>query len=238
MLSRPKDFFTRFAVFTLAFVSFACLLGTMYGLWPMRAFACWIFPPTLAALAVFVGHGRDPARFWIVEGALGGLVAAVAYDLFRLPFVLRGAPLFRPMTRFGELLIGATEPRWLVETTGWLYHFSNGAALGIMFLALLPWIFKRRAPTAIETRFKSNLSSTLLGQLKRVAGHPAFWLAILWALLVELILLVTRYAEFLGLARNARFLTLTLCAHIVFGLTLGAWLALRLVKTEEHSTAN
>src|SRR5258707_14764392 len=81
-------------------------------------------------------RGQLPAR-WIVQGAIGGLVAAAAYDLFRLPFVLHGAPLFKVFPRFGELLLGNTELRWLVQLLGWSYHFSNGAALGIMILSLV-----------------------------------------------------------------------------------------------------
>ena len=69
-------------------------------------------------------------------------MAAVACDLYRLPFVLNGAPLFKVFPRFGELLLGHTEPRWLVQAVGWAYHFSNGAALGIMFLALVSF-FRR-----------------------------------------------------------------------------------------------
>jgi hypothetical protein len=37
--------FTRFVVFALASLSFACLLGEMYGLWPMRWFGCLVLPP-------------------------------------------------------------------------------------------------------------------------------------------------------------------------------------------------
>ena len=40
-------------------------------------------------------------------------MAAAAYDLYRLPFVLNGAPLFTVFPRFGELLLGADQPRWL-----------------------------------------------------------------------------------------------------------------------------
>src|SRR6185503_19219562 len=139
---------TRAVVFALAFLSFACLLGQFYGFWTMRFFGCAVLPPA-TALLVYVGyrHRRDvrdlgSPYIWIVHGALAGIVAAVAYDLYRLPFVLNGAPLFKVFPRFGELLLGATEPRWAVHTLGWTYHFSNGAALGIMFLALVSFFRK------------------------------------------------------------------------------------------------
>src|SRR4051812_23879648 len=110
----------RALVFLLAFLSFACLLGEFAGLWTMRWFGCWVLPPAAALLAVIARLHRGEDRglrspfTWVVQGAIGGLVAAVAYDLYRLPFVLNGAPLFNVFPRFGELLLGSSEPRWLV----------------------------------------------------------------------------------------------------------------------------
>src|SRR5436190_24049394 len=99
------------------------------------------------------------------------MIAAFAYDLYSLPFVLLGAPLFKVFPRFGELLLGNTEPRWLVQLLGWSYHFSNGAALGIMFLTLVT----------------------------RPTRAVLFWGAVAWALFVEISLLLTSYAGFFGL---------------------------------------
>jgi hypothetical protein len=132
---------------------------------------------------------------WVVEGAVGGVVAAIAYDLYRLIFVLQGAPLFKVFPRFGELLLGAEEPRWLVHLLGWSYHFSNGAALGIMFLALVP-----------------KASRALL-----------FWGAVAWAMFIEAALLLTPYPTFFGLPFDGNFLFLTASAHLIFGLALGLW---------------
>src|SRR6266566_3854762 len=108
-------------------------------------------------------------------------------------------PLFKVFPRFGELLLGGTEPRWLVEALGWRYHFSNGAALGIMFLAALA------RPTPARLLFG----------------------AVTWALVVELLLLLTPYPSFFGIPFNLRFIALTLSAHLVFGLALGLWLRRR-----------
>lgn len=190
----------RGAVFSLASLSFACLLGTFYRLWAMKTFACFVYLPAagLLALIAWRKRGQLPAR-WIVHGAMAGIVAAVAYDLFRLPFVLQGAPLFKVFPQFGELLLGSTEPRWLVETLGWAYHFSNGAALGIMFLAALAYPTPNRL----------------------LAG------AIVWALLIELLLLLTPYTAFFGVPFDGRFVALTLSAHLVFGGVLGLWLRAR-----------
>jgi hypothetical protein len=191
----------RAVVFALAWLSFGCLLGQFYGLWTMRLFGCWVLPPATALLALAAYLHRDgdggleSAYTWIVQGAVAGLVAAVAYDIYRLPFVLSGAPLFQVFPRFGELLLGGTEPRWLVQGLGWTYHFSNGAALGIMFLVMAS-CFRR---------------------------PMLFWGAVAWAVFVEAMLLLTPYASFFGLKLNGRFLFLTGSAHLVFGVVLGSY---------------
>jgi hypothetical protein len=133
---------SRPVVFVLAWLSFGCLLGQFYGLWTMHLFGCWVLPPAtcLLAIAAYLHRDRagelDSAYTWVVQGAVTGILAAVAYDLYRLPFVLSGAPLFKVFPRFVELLLGGRGPRWLVNGLGWTYHFSNGAALGIMFLVM------------------------------------------------------------------------------------------------------
>jgi hypothetical protein len=206
----PRAILSRAAVFTLAFLSFACLLGQFYGLWSMRWFGCWVLPPAtiLLALIAYLTRSRSvgvASPFtWIVQGTFGGLVAAIAYDLYRLPFVLQGAPLFKVFPRFGELLLGTEEPRWLVQLLGWAYHFSNGAALGIMFLTLVPI----------------------------ASGCMLFWGAVGWALFVETVLLMTPYATFFGLPFDGRFLFLTASAHLIFGIALGLWCRWRVRETK------
>ncbi len=189
----------RSVVFGLAWLSFGCLLGHFYGLWTMHLFGCWVLPPATLLLAFCAySHRTDPAGLrspftWITQGTAGGIVAALAYDLYRLPFVLSGEPLFKVFPRFGELLLGRTQPVWLVNTMGWTYHFSNGAALGIMFLVMASYW---RRP-------------------------PFFWGAVLWAVFVEAMLLLTPYATSFGLKLNGRFLFLTATAHLIFGAVLG-----------------
>ncbi|HWV99943.1 MAG TPA: hypothetical protein VNZ64_09650 [Candidatus Acidoferrum sp.] len=192
---------SRAVVFALAWLSFGCLLGQFYGVWTMHFFGCWILPPAtvLLAISAYVNRNRpfglDSPHTWIVQGAIAGIVAAVAYDLYRLPFVLAGAPLFEVFPRFGELLLGGTEPQWLVQGLGWTYHFSNGAALGIMFLVMAS-CFRR---------------------------PMLFWGAVTWAVFVEAMLLLTPYATFFGLKLNGRFLFLTASAHVIFGIVLGLY---------------
>ena len=193
-------------VFLLAFLSFACLLGQFFDFWSMHLFGCWVLPPSTLLLAGIAWSrrreqsGSGNPHTWIVQGTVGGILAAAAYDLYRLPFVLNGAPLFKVFPRFGELLLGAGEPRWVVNLLGWTYHFSNGAALGIMFLCLVP----RFGPRAL------------------------LWGAVAWALFVEVMLLLTPYPGYFGLPLNGRFIFLTASAHLIFGVVLGLWFRWRL----------
>jgi hypothetical protein len=197
---------TRAVVFSLAFLSFACLLGTFYGLWSMHVFGCWILPPAtgcLVVIALATRHQPESASrpyTWIVEGTLAGLVAAVAYDSYRLPYVLAGTPLFKVFPRFGQLLLNSDGPAWMVHSLGWAYHFSNGAALGIMFLCMVP----------------------------RFNAAALLWGAVAWASFVEMMLLLTPYTQFFGLPFNSWFIFLTGSAHLVFGTALGWWLRRRL----------
>jgi hypothetical protein len=200
-------------VFLLASLSFACLLGQFYGLWTMHWFGCWVLPPAALILAWLAWSDRGAAtttagpRVWIVRGTIGGLVAAVAYDLYRLPFVLGGAPLYKPFAEFGRLLLAGDGPPWLVQSFGWAYHFSNGAALGIMFLAMVI----------------------------RPTPRLLLWGAVAWAMIVEAILLSTPYARFFGLKLDAKFVFLTASAHAVFGIVLGLWCRWRLQSRQTRA---
>ena len=205
----------RVIVFSLASLSFACLLGHFYGFWTMHFFGCWILPPA-AVILVWIAYATPgEPRQWIVQGTLGGIVAAVAYDLYRLPYVLTGTPLFKVFPAFGQMLLGVPGPPFVEPPTqlayllGWLYHFSNGAALGIMFLAMAGPLTHRRA----------------------------FWGAVAWALSVEAILLCTPYAGFFGLPLGWWFLFLTASAHLIFGIALGLWCRYRVAESKAMAVA-
>jgi hypothetical protein len=199
----------RFVVFALASLSFAALLGEFYGLWKMRAFAIVTFVPAIIALVLLAQRDKD-ARVWIVQGAIGGIVAAIIYDIFRLPFVMSGYPLFAVFPKFGQMLLNISltippnQAPIEAHIVGWIYHFINGASLGIMFLAMCV----------------------------RPTRKWLFWGAVLWALAVEIMLLLSPYYNFfkLHLDKNI-FLILTLSAHLVFGAVLGWWLSRRVKHT-------
>jgi hypothetical protein len=233
--SEPRTDWTarsRLVVFALAGSSIACLLADFYGLCPMSFFTPFIFLPAFVVLCVLAvldrvrGDGYVGRAVWI--GMVAGLLAAVAYDVFRLPFVFAKEwaidsvvppmKLFKVFPRFGAMVLGQpieqTSYSSAAHIIGWIYHFSNGATFGAMYLALI-------------------------GDARR--RHWAW--AVLFALVLELGMLFTPYPKVFNIPVTARFVIVTIAAHAVFGVGLGLsvrWLARRIAITiarpsQQHS---
>jgi hypothetical protein len=197
---------TRIVVFLLASTSIACLLGEMYGLWPMRRSALVVFVPSccvLIAMALYQWRGNGRTRRTILIGAAAGLAATAAYDAFRLPFVfatcwgldgvLPPLPLFTVIPKFGAMILHGTDSGLLlVKLAGWLYHGSNGITFGVMYAAM------------IDGRWRK--------------GWPV---AILFAVGLELAMLLTPYPATFGIRVTTAFVIVTLAAHVIFGVTMG-----------------
>lgn len=200
----------RCVAFALAASSILCLLADFYGVCPMRGFTLYIFIPCLTALTVLVmfdlSKGTGQLGRAVVLGFIAGLLAAVAYDLFRLPFVfakewhLTGfvptMALFKVFPRFGAMILGQSieQPAYSLaaQATGWAYHFSNGASFGIMYLALIG----------------------------RPEDRHWAW-AVVMALALELGMLLTPYPQVFHIPVTAHFVVVTLAAHAIFGVILG-----------------
>ncbi|HTH47486.1 MAG TPA: hypothetical protein VMB21_08250 [Candidatus Limnocylindria bacterium] len=209
----------RFVVFLLAASSIACLLLDFYQVCPMRTFTLYLFLPALVLLTVIAvaDRLRGDRQLWnaVLIGVLGGLLAAVTYDIFRLPFVFAKEwgltavvppmPLFKVFPRFGAMILGEPieQPSYSLaaQLLGWAYHFSNGATFGVMYLAMVGNGLRR---------------------------HWAW--AVLMAVGLELGMLFTPYPQTFGIHVTPRFVVVTLAAHLLFGVGLGLsarWLARR-----------
>jgi hypothetical protein len=215
----------RLLVFVLAATSIWCLLSEMYGLVDMRTFFYAIlFPATTLLYGIgMLDFARGDRRLWraVVIGTLAGLFGAVAYDIFRLPFVFSDAlgldrigipqmPLFKVFPRFGALILGQPieQPSYSLaaQLIGWAYHFSNGATFGVMFAAM----YAGAREATVGTR----------GPVRKTIG----W-ATLMAVGIELCLLASPYAAFFGIHLTPRYVVVTMIAHMIFGLGLGAYFA-------------
>jgi hypothetical protein len=111
----------RSTVFLLSATSIWCLLAEFYGLCSMRTFTLWVLIPAtilliVMAIADSLRGDRRLARA-VMIGAIAGFLAACAYDLFRMPFVIGAIdhvgpawmrlPLFKVFPRFGALIWGS-----------------------------------------------------------------------------------------------------------------------------------
>jgi hypothetical protein len=206
----------RALVFVLAATSIWCLLAEFYGLCSMRTFTFWILVPATVALfaMALLDRSKGDSRLFraMMIGTIGGFVAACAYDTFRLPWVIGATdhigpgwlrlPLFKVFPRFGALILGQSftptqaesEFKLSAHVIGWIYHFSNGMTLGVMYMALIGDAVKRS------------------------------WLwAIALAVGLEIAMLVTPYTAFFAIKMSVLFVTVTLLAHLIFGVALGLY---------------
>ena len=107
-------------MFVLAASSIACLLVDFYRLCPMRTFTLFIFLPSLFALAALGVADRTRGNCELSRGLMigigSGLLASLAYDVFRLPFVfaeewgiesvIPQLNLFKVFPAFGSMILG------------------------------------------------------------------------------------------------------------------------------------
>lgn len=114
-------------------------------------------------------------------------------------------PIFEVFPRFGAMILGQPleQPSYSLAAhlLGWMYHFSNGCTVGVMYLALVG------------------------DGLRRHWG----W-AVLMAVGLELGMLLTPYPQTFGIHVTARFVVVTLTAHLISGVGLGLslrWLSCR-----------
>jgi hypothetical protein len=226
----------RAVVFVLSAASIWCLLSEMYGLCTMRTFFYAILLPATVALygMAWLDRSKGDGRMWraVAIGTIAGLIGAIAYDVFRLPFVFSDAwgmgklgipqmPLFKVFPRFGALILGEPMEQGVrsgpgsawgagyslaAHLAGWAYHFSNGATFGVMFAAMYAG------------------ANEAIGAAGRGAWRPVMW-AMVMAVGIEICLLVSPYSRFFDIHITTRFVVVTMTAHVIFGLGLGVYFA-------------
>jgi hypothetical protein len=200
----------RTILFVLAASSIWCLLAEMYHLCSMQFFTLWILiPATVLLYGVAIwDRTRGDGTLWrgVMIGSLAGLLAAVAYDVFRLPFVFSHSwglagivpqmPLYKVFPRFGAMILGQPVEQQhyslVTQLVGWTYHFSNGVTFGVMYVAMI--------------------------------GDPrrrSWWWGVAMATAIETALLLSPYGQFFGIPVTALFIVVTLTAHLIFGAVMG-----------------
>lgn len=190
----------------------------------MRNFTLFIFLPCCLALLAFAGWDflSGNRQLWraVMLGIVAGLLAVVAYDVFRLPFVFAkqlgvssifpALNLFKVFPRFGAMILGQpleqTNYSRAAHFIGWIYHFSNGATFGVMYVALLG------------------------------DGSRRSWAwGVLMAAGLELAMLLTPYPHYFGIEVTLTFVFVTLAAHMIFGSAMGLvvqrWIRLKRIAS-------
>jgi hypothetical protein len=146
----------------------------------------------------------DVLKDIVLNGIWAGALATVAYDLVRIPIIHAGVPVFKAISYFGTVFVGADRPTFASEFIGWAYHLSNGVSFGLMY-------------AAVSTRRR-------------------LWSAVAWGMFLEVMMLLTPYAEIFGYQRNAQYFAITLGSHAVYGMTL--WFGLQhfsLLRVRRHA---
>lgn len=121
--------------------------------------------------------------------------------------------LFKVFPRFGAMVLGqpVDQPGYSVaaHVIGWIYHFSNGATFGVMYLAILG------------------------------DGSRRHWAwAVLFALALELGMLLTPYSAVFKISVTIGFMVVTVAARAIFGVGLGLsvrWLTSRVTLASPAS---
>ena len=215
----------------------------MYSLVDMRTFFyAFLLPATVLLYGIaLLDNSRGDGRLWraVVLGTLAGLVGAIAYDIFRLPFVYSDAwnldrigipqmPLFKVFPRFGALILGQpieqSSYSLAAHLIGWAYHFSNGATFGVMFAAMFGGGRDAYVGKFLRYSHRARQQHSPASMWKPIAC------ATLMAVGIELCLLASPYARFFGIQLTTRFVVVTMIAHIIFGLGLGAYYAWHAAK--------
>jgi hypothetical protein len=213
MNSVSRDFWSpafRLTVFILSATSIWSLLVEFFGLCSMRSFTLFVALPALVGLCGLglADRAMGNQRLWraVLAGSIAGLIAAAAYDVFRLPFVFadslgiqRVVPplkLFKVFPGFGAMILGQPLEQSAyslsAQLVGWAYHFSNGLTFGIMYVALVGDATKR-----------------------------SWAWAVVFAVGLELAMLLTPYPTYFHIPLTTGFVTVTLLAHMVFGIVMG-----------------
>lgn len=131
----------RLLLFILGSLSILSLLLYFLGVTSFRAGAGWLLLIEVTGISILwvsgAGGSKDETRELIISGVWAGGLATLAYDLCRIPVAQAGIPVFKAISYFGTVLVGAESPTPASEALGWAYHLSNGVSFGLMYAALV-----------------------------------------------------------------------------------------------------
>lgn len=133
----PSTLWLRVICFLACIPSGGSLVAKVYGLMELRTATLWLILPCCLGLVLVWGWAarsrREELATALAIGFWGGLLGTVAYDLARIPFLQMGMRVFAPISAYGVWIVDADSSSRFTELVGWLYHFSNGITIGLMY---------------------------------------------------------------------------------------------------------
>ena len=176
----------------------AALCLTIFGLWSLRVATLAVVFPAVLIVAVIVARSAAAGRIALI-GFSVGLVAVLAYDVFRLWFVCQGWwGDFIP--NIGGWLLGSDHPNALL---GYVWRWAgNGGGMGMTCVVGYALAFRGR-----RTFLKSMAFCTGFG-------------IVIWGCLI-LTLLASARGQAMLFKITPLTLALSLIGHLVYGACIG-----------------
>ena len=168
----------------------------------VQDYLLWV---ALPALVVFVAaviysrrHHPELAK-QIFIGLAAGAIATIALDVFRIAGVRFGYMPTDMPAMFGKMIAGPRSAAGVTMTTGYLYHFINGASFGLLYILL-----------AGRPRWYWGIAWGLIVELAMMTFPPMMMMGV----------------GYFGLKAGLGVFGTTLVAHLAYGAVLG-WLVER-----------
>ena len=186
-----------FTPFVLGSFSVGTLLIYFYGLMPMRQAVLWLLLPSVLLIALLAIWARVQGQTELYQRIVAGCWAGAL------------ATLFYDIVRVPIVWNG-------------LPVFKAISYFGTVIL-------EQPSPTVLSEavgwtyHFSNGVGFGMM--YAAMVSKPRWWTAVAWGLTLELAMLLTPYAEVFGYKVNSKFLSITIGAHVVYGLAL--WFALR-----------
>jgi hypothetical protein len=193
----------RIALFvTWASMPLLAIVADVFGLVPMRTSAIIVVPLSVMLL-VLMKMAPHPSDAIIRHGFIVGMVACVAYDVFRLNAVHLGHLMGDFIPKLGLFIM--SDSGAVGATVGYLWRYlgdAAGAAVGFYVVAFMVGLHRWSRPGRV------------------VLAATAFAVSPVWTGLISLVALAPRGEELMFELTPAT-VVITLIGHIIFGFVLG-----------------
>lgn len=187
--------------FLCASTSIGSLVLYLLGVAEFRVLLYWLLLPGILALAGCYWWAKGKNKLELRQRILGGLWAGLV------------ATLVYDVARVPSMMSGIP----VFKAVSYFGTVMLGLTTPTYASEVMGWLFH------VSNGVEFGLMYVLL------APRPAWWTALVWGLALEALMLLTPYAEVFGYRVSRQFLTITVTAHALYGLSLWAvlryWLA-------------